>query len=49
MFSLYYYYHVNYTMYSYNTNHYICTAIVIHIYSIDALYLDHYMILAGHA
>ena len=49
MFSLYYYYHVNYTMYSYNANHYICTAIVIHIYSIDSLCLDHHMILAGHA
>ena len=49
MCSLYYYYHVYYMMYSYNSNQYICTAIVIHIYSIDALCLDYHMILAGHA
>ena len=49
MFSLYYYYYVYYMMYSYNANQYICTAIVLHIYYVDSLCLDHHMILACQA
>ena len=49
MFSLYYYYHVYYMIYSQN-NQYICTAIVLNIYYYkDTLCLDYHMILAGHA
>ena len=51
MFSLYYYYHVYYMMYSHNAiNQYICTVIVLHIYYYkDTLCLDYHMILARHA